>query len=37
MNIKDMSPKEIVDAVESGKIESESFNSFAEYVRGMER
>ena len=34
--LKDMSTDEIMAKVESGEIESCQYNSFTEYVKGME-
>ena len=37
ISLKDMTPKEIIDKVESGEIESCEYHSFTEYVKGMEK
>ena len=34
--LSEMTLEEIIAEVESGTIQSESYNSFAEYVKGME-
>lgn len=34
--IQDLSVEELVEGVESGRIPSETYDSFTEYIKGME-
>ena len=36
MNIAEMSPEEIIEAVESGKIQSDTYNSYDEFIKALE-